>query len=165
MDHGEHRWLTLPRVTAKDEKRPDHVFAIFGLGSIALCLCVESKERPSSLESMIGPRLVKYTRTLFGTAPSIWRRSATESWSVYNGDWMTQPLEFASMGAYLADSDAPFDRVRIDVGVDILCGIVFLDNASRCVAHVRALTETGRRVLAHIIAASAGNSLVEFEEG
>ena len=164
-DHGEHRWLTLPRVSADNAKRPDHVFAIFGLGSMALCLCVESKERPSSLESMIGPRLISYTSALFGSAPSILRRSAAESWGLYNGDWAMPSLEFASMGAYIANPAAPFDRVRDDTGVDILCGIEFLEDASKCIAHVRALTATGRRVLAHIIAGNVGNAFIEFKEG
>jgi hypothetical protein len=163
-DGSEYRWLTLPRVTAEGSKRPDHVFGIFGLGTVALCLCVESKERPGSLEARIGPRLMSYTRTLFGSAPSIWRRSGDEPWAAYEGNWAMQPLEFASMGAYIANPGAPFDLVRSDSGLDILCGMEFTENMARCVAHVRALTATGRRVLAHIIAANVDDSFIRFEE-
>ena len=164
-DAGEHRWLTLPRVTAAGSKRPDHVFGLFGLGDLALCLCVESKERPRSLESGIGPRLISYTKSLFGVSPSIWRRSATEAWSVYAEKWILQSSEFASMGAYIADPAEPFKIVPPNTGLDILCGFIFFKNAPECVAHVRALTKTGRRVLEHVIAASGENPFVEFRRG
>jgi hypothetical protein len=163
-DGGEHRWLTLPRVSADGAKRPDHVFALFGLSKQALCLCVESKERGRSLESGIGPRLISYTKALFGGAPSIWRRSAADAWGVYTGDWKLQASEFVSMGAYIADAAAPFN-VPSDTALDILCGFTFSGNASKCVAHVRGLTKTGKRVLAHVLAASGGNPFVEFREG
>lgn len=164
-DGGEHRWLTLPRVSAEGAKRPDHVFALFGLGDLALCLCVESKEHGRSLESGIGPRLIGYTKALFGGPPSIWRRSAAEPWGVYSGDWRLQSSEFVSMGAYIADAAAPFKSVPSDTALDILCGFTFSGNASKCVVHVRGLTKAGRRVLAHVLAASRGNPFVEFREG
>jgi len=161
-DGGEHRWLTLPRVTAVGAKRPDHVFALFGLGELALCLCVESKERARSLESGIGPRLVSYTKSLFDGSPSIWRNSASEPWAAYTDDWILQPSEFASMGAYIVESDDPFENVPSDSALDILCGFTFSKRSPNCIAHVRALTTVGRRVLDHVIAATGDNPFVEF---
>ena len=65
----EYRWLTLPRVSSTGAKRPDHVFALFGHGGIPVCLSIESKEHAHSLESDIGPRLLRYTCQLFRDCP------------------------------------------------------------------------------------------------
>jgi hypothetical protein len=163
-DVGEHRWLTLPRVTAEGAKRPDHVFGLFGLGDSSLCLCVESKERPRSLEPGIGHRLISYTKALFAGSPSIWRRNAAEAWDIYTGDWKLLPSEFVSMGAYIADAAAPFGSVPPNTDLDILCGFVFYKDNPRCVAHVRALTQHGGRVLDHIIEAIGDSPFVEFRK-
>lgn len=164
-DGGEHRWLTLPRVTAEGSKRPDHVFALFGLGDSALCLCVESKERARSLESAIGPRLIAYTKGLFAGSPSIWRKSATEVWSVYAGKWQPAPSKFVSLGAYVADAADPFKNVPSDTGLDIVCGFEFSKGSEMCIAHVRPLTNGGQKVLDHIIAKSVDSRFVKFRKG
>lgn len=164
-DGGEHRWLTLPRVTAVGAKRPDHVFALFGLGDSALCLCVESKELPRGLESGIGPRLIRYIQNLFENPPSIWRRTTADAWHAYTRKWVLQSSKFASMGAYITDPAAPFEHVPSNTNLDILCGFTFLVNGSKSVAHVRALTKTGRQVLDHLVELSRGNPFVEFRRG
>jgi hypothetical protein len=159
---GEHRWLTLPRVTAVGAKRPDHVFGLFGLGDLALCLCIESKEYAGALESGIGPRLIKYTTSLFAVAPSIWRKSNAEAWIVYSEKWSYQSLDYVSMGAFISNSQNPFAGVPSNTNLDILCGFTFLSDSAKCLAHVRALTKMGQRALDHIVAAGKNNPFVEF---
>jgi hypothetical protein len=83
----EHRWLTLPRVSAEGAKRPDHVFAVFGHGERAICLCIESKERARSLDANIGPRLKRYTEALFASAPSIHRGRKLAPWEIHGAEW------------------------------------------------------------------------------
>ena len=161
-ESGEYRWLTLPRVTARGEKRPDHVFGLFGLGDVAACLCIESKERSSDLEADIGPRLISYTEKLFAGAPSIWRRHAAEAWAHHSGDWGPRSTDFVSMGAFVANSRAPFAGVPSNTGLDIICGFSFSDTAAKCVAHVRALTDKGRGMLDHIVAAGSDNPFGDF---
>jgi len=161
---GEHRWLTLPRVTAEGSKRPDHVFGLFGLGNSVICLCVESKEQPQSLEPQIGHRLINYTKTLFASSPSIWRQNGSEAWDIYTDKWLLLPSDFISMGTYIADEQAPFDRVPLNTELDILCGFVFDKNKPNCVAYVRGLTEKGRKCLDHIIEASHDSPFVKFRK-
>ena len=50
----EHRWLTLPRVSAEGAKRPDHVYALFGHGEWVVCLCIESKEKRKLWTPILG---------------------------------------------------------------------------------------------------------------
>ncbi|WP_156790719.1 hypothetical protein, partial [Rhodobacter ferrooxidans] len=80
---SEHRWLTLPRVSAEGAKRPDHVFAVFGHSDRPVCLCIESKELARSLDANIGPRLKRYTEALFESAPSISRGEKIAPWAIY----------------------------------------------------------------------------------
>lgn len=162
QEDGEHRWLTLPRVTARGAKRPDHVFGIFGLDDAAICLCIESKERASDLEANIGSRLVTYTRALFERKPSISRGSPSEPWTHHSGTWTRRSTVFISMGAFVANSAAPFAGLPSSTGLDIVCAFGFRDGNATSLAHVRALTENGQRVLDYLIASAAGNQFVDF---
>lgn len=159
-----YRWLTLPRVTNNEAKRPDHVFGLFGLSERTICICVESKERPSSFEENIGKRLINYTKNLFTSSPSIWRKNIYESWNIYKDKWNFIPTEFITMGAYIADGNLPFDNVPHNTDLDILCGFVFSHEFPNCVAYVKGLNDNGDKVLEYIIKATGNNSLVDFKK-
>ena len=76
LDHSDDvviRWVSLPRVTGPNSKRPDHVFQIFAMRGKPVILSVESKDTVGNLEPGIGPRLKKYLRDLFGFRPSVQR--------------------------------------------------------------------------------------------
>lgn len=139
----EHRWLTLPRVSADGAKRPDHVFALFTLGDCVTCLSVESKERPSDLEGNIGPRLRAYTDALFDVAPSVSRSANRDPWGVNGADWVRKTSIPVSMGAFLG-SEASFARVRNDTALDVLCAFEFEPGGADARVHVRALTAQGQ---------------------
>lgn len=160
----EHRWLTLPRVSNEGGKRPDHVFAVFGVDNSTICLCVESKEKPNLLEAMIGPRLIDFTKTLFEATPSVWRRDKKEPWISFTKERVLQSAIYVSMGAYIADPQNPFGRVRADTNLDILFGFEFSQDASKCVVYARALTEIGQKVIKFIVGATAKNASVEFQQ-
>jgi hypothetical protein len=146
----EHRWLTLPRVSAEGAKRPDHVFALFGHGELTVCLCIESKEHAFSLEQDIGPRLMRYTEALFETAPSIFRNQEATPWGIYQSEWATNPMSFLSAGAYLANGDDPFRGVPENTALDIQIGVRFLDNGSRCELHLRGDTAGGDALVKYL---------------
>jgi len=151
-DAPEHRWLTLPRVSAEGAKRPDHVFAIFGHEGGIVCLCVESKERSRSLEARIGPRLIRYTEALFESAPSIQRGKKVDPWAIYGDTWATQSVSFVSAGAYLSDGDDPFRGLPYGTDLDLQIGVSFTTDADRCELHLRGDTAKGRALVAYLAA-------------
>ncbi len=146
----EHRWMTLPRVSAEGAKRPDHVFALFGHGTQTVCLCIESKERANSLDYRIGPRLVRYTEALFEVAPSIFREQDANPWGIYETSWSSSPLLFLSAGAYLATEGDPFRGLGEGTALDIQIGVVFLDNGRRCELHLRGDSPEGKELVRYL---------------
>lgn len=159
-DLPEHRWLTLPRVSAEGAKRPDHVFAIFGHGEGTVCLCVESKERARSLEASIGPRLTRYAEALFKSAPSIQRAKKRDPWAIYGDAWATQAVSFISAGAYLSDSNDPFRGLPDRTNLDLQIGVSFSADASRCELHLRGDTAKGRALVTYLAALPAWGQFV-----
>lgn len=151
-DAPEHRWLTLPRVSAEGAKRPDHVFAVFGHEGGTVCLCVESKERARSLESRIGPRLIRYAEALFESVPSIHRGKKLDPWAIYGDAWATQSVSFVSAGAYLSDGDDPFRGLPDGTDLDLQIGVSFSADADRCELHLRGDTAKGRALVTYLAA-------------
>jgi hypothetical protein len=149
-DLPEHRWLTLPRVSAEGAKRPDHVFALFGHGTQTICLCIESKERADSLDGQIGPRLVRYTEALFETAPSIVREHDANPWAIYQKSWISSQVLFLSAGAYLASEGDPFRGVGEGTALDMQIGVVFFDGGRRCQLHLRGDSHEGKKLVKYL---------------
>lgn len=148
--NAEHRWLTLPRVSAEGAKRPDHVFALFGHGDRPICLCIESKEQARSLDADIGPRLTRYAEALFETAPSIHRQEKLSSWATYSDAWQCRDMAYVSAGAYLVAGGDPFGGVPEGSGLDIRIGVEFSTNGQRCTLHLRGDTNLGRSVVKYL---------------
>ncbi|MGP1354048.1 MAG: hypothetical protein ACTS1Z_12060 [Parasphingopyxis sp.] len=149
-DAEEHRWLTLPRVSAEGAKRPDHVFALFGHNEQTICLCIESKERAQSLEKNIGPRLTLYAQALFETAPSIRREAADGAWSIFEDEWTVQPNVYLSAGAYHGTADDPFAGLPPETNLDLQIGVVFHEHGARCDLHLRGDTEDGKALAEYL---------------
>lgn len=139
----EHRWLTLPRVSAEGAKRPDHVFAVFGHGDRPVCLCIESKEHSRSLDPNIGTRLKRYAEALFETSPSIHRDRKLSPWAIYGADWKCSDLAYVSAGAYLASVHDPFQGVPDGTNLDVQIGVEFSSDGRRCTLHLRGDTKAG----------------------
>lgn len=151
-DHSEpeHRWLTLPRVSADGAKRPDHVFSLFGHGDLPICLCIESKEHSRSLDANIGPRLIRYTEALFEIAPSIHRERKNDPWKIFEDKWKCRDLIYISAGAYLSTGANPFKGVPDGTGLDIQIGVEFSGDGRQCVLHMRGDTESGRNLVSYL---------------
>lgn len=146
----EHRWLTLPRVSAEGAKRPDHVFAIFGHADHSICLCIESKELARSLDANIGPRLTRYTEALFESAPSIHRGKKVSPWAIYGGEWKRRQVSYVSAGAYLATADAPFHGVPDGTNLDIQIGVELSEEGKRCTLHLRGDSAIGKALVGYL---------------
>lgn len=149
---SEHRWLTLPRVSAEGAKRPDHVFAIFGHRDRPVCLCIESKEWARSLDANIGPRLTRYTEALFESAPSISRRDKTAPWAIYDDQWECRDMQYVSVGAYLATAHSPFSGVPDGTNLDIQIGVEFTPDGRMCTLHMRGDTAEGTALVNYLAA-------------
>jgi len=144
-DTPEHRWLTLPRVSAEGAKRPDHVFALFGHGNKPICLCIESKEKIGLLDANIGPRLKRYAEALFDGMPSIHRTQKGADWSIYEKEWVLQPISFVSAGAYpTSSSTAPFAGSKSGTNLDMQIAVKFANDGKSCELYLRGDTSTGK---------------------
>ncbi len=129
-----HRWSSLPRVTAADEKRPDHVAVVFGLSPVLVA--IESKERGSSLERSIGPRLAKYVTSLLTWAPNGVDATGRGSWSSYSGGPI-RPIPSVITGAAVPYTGETKLADLLDYGtLDFAIGCEFLPDVERVIVHV-----------------------------
>lgn len=143
----ELRWLSLPRVTASDSKRPDHVFEIFGVYSVPIILVIESKERSSSVETNIGQRLIKYVADLISTLPSVQRANSSNSWSHATTVFPLNSVQFASAVAFITSNPDELRNVSKHCATDFVMGFEFNEDCASCSIQVRACTELGRNLL------------------
>ena len=159
----EHRWLTLPRVSAEGAKRPDHVYALFGHGERVVCLCIESKEKTQALDADIGPRLTRYTEALFASAPSIHRGEKANPWAIYDTPWDRRDIAFLSAGAYLSTVGDPFRGLPDGTGLDLQIGVSFSEDGQQCTLHLRGDTAAGRALVTHLAALPNWGGFVTIE--
>ena len=75
----ELRWTSLPRVT-RYSKRPDHIYVESTKSGVDIYV-IESKEKSSAVEEMIGDRLKQYLLELFKYAPNAERCFGSEKWN------------------------------------------------------------------------------------
>lgn len=162
-DDPEHRWLTLPRVSAEGAKRPDHVFALFGHGERVVCLCIESKEKAQALDGNIGPRLTRYAEALFESAPSIHRGQKANPWAIYEAPWERRDLAFLSAGAYLSAVNQPFHGLPHGTNLDVQIGVSFSADGAHCTLHLRGDTVAGRALVDHLAALPDWGNFVSIE--
>ena len=142
----ELRWLSLPRVSGSDAKRPDHVLQLFGIGRVPIILAIESKETSSSLETRIGPRLISYMSSLLDSPASIERDSTTAIWSHSDQSIEIQDFQFASAAAFLLGLDADVLRARRRAEADLQIGLRFSDDQSHCEMHLFPDTTIGQAI-------------------
>lgn len=152
----EHRWLGLPRVTAKGAKRPDHVFQLFQGFTPYLVLAVESKERANSVEPGIGPRLSKYVRDLVQRVPSV-HRSPSKVWRHYTKAVAPLVPPVATAAAFVAVSSQELATVASKADVDLVIGLQYstVDDSSTFLIHP--CTPVGRKLARLLVALSVGN--------
>jgi hypothetical protein len=140
----EVRWLVLPRITAKDAKRPDHIFQIFSFKP-SLVIAIESKETARSVERDIGPRLKNYVKQFLGNTPSV-HRTELEDWKHFEGAANTINPDVISAAAFSLTSDSELAAVSSKTGVDIIFGLSFSKGRDSCVLHAQACSQFGKAV-------------------
>ena len=128
----EIRWVSLPRVSGEEAKRPDHLFQINTSENISNLLTIESKETPASVEKNIGVRLVRYITELIKVAPNACRSKDEVSWRTYDIDYLEPKTKIFSAVAFKMDDIDEIFSVRNKSKTDVVIGVEFLDNG-----HVR----------------------------
>ena len=128
------RWTSLPRVTAEDAKRPDHV--VIFQGPPLVVLSIESKELPGSVEAGIGPRLVNYMSALYAVPPNIVRGVAERAWRPYAGRTPAAGVRFVSGAAAIYTTLSDMQAVLARGQVDLVLALQFLPGEERTLLHL-----------------------------
>ena len=119
----EYRWLTLPRVTATDQKRPDHIFQTFD--GKKFIVIVESKDTIRQIEDNIGPRLIRYVKELTNSVPDIVRSSTDVMWAHSRIKLDTDKFEFVSIASGVLSNSTTLQEVAARGKVDLIIGFRF----------------------------------------
>lgn len=142
------RWLSLPRVSGVDAKRPDHVLEIFDVIDVPLILVVESKDTARSVEPQIGQRLKRYIKFLM-QFPANTQKENTETANWYDSNLTLNYSDFvlASAVAFLIRSETDIEHVHKKSNVDLLIGLNFVYDKEECQARFIPITSIGQIVL------------------
>ncbi len=153
----ELRWLSLPRVSGSNAKRPDHVLQLFGFGKVPIIFAIESKETANSVEPRIGPRLRNYVTNLLASPASIERDGPDAIWS--HSDQSLEPVDFqiASAAAFLMGHSADVLRVRQRAEADLQIGLLFSTDGRRSEIHLFPDTTIGEMIADFITSLSLGD--------
>jgi len=128
----ELRWLSLPRVSGSDTKRPDHVFQVFGISSRPIILSVESKETAGAVESRIGPRLSAYISNLIASPASIERDNPSIPWSHSTHQLNPKSFHFASAVAFIPAAESHIESVIAKANADLVLAFTFHSTGKSC---------------------------------
>lgn len=130
----QYKWTSLPRVSVKDTKRPDHLIQF---NKPDILLSIESKDTPSSLEDGIGLRLKKYVSILIKHQPIAIKGPTEKEW---------RPLQTKATlkrriisGAAFRITDQKDMSATLERGkTDVVFGIEFLQESNKVIIHVLA---------------------------
>lgn len=143
----EYRWLTLPRVTAADQKRPDHIFQTFDEKNFIVI--VESKDSVRQIEDNIGPRLVKYVKELTNSVPDIQRSSNENQWVHSRKRFEADRYEFVSIASGVLSNSTTLQEVAARGCVDLVIGFRF-NNSNDIEIQTHATTRNGEKFEAYL---------------
>lgn len=141
----EYRWLSLPRVSPTEAKRPDHVFQIFGLTDKPILLSVESKEGARELETEIGKRLNRYIYDLLKTPVNAERKILGENWKYSDCQLSKDDFLFASAAAYICKKEGDFEIIENKVGCDVVFSYYF-NKYGKCTIKISSYSELGKKI-------------------
>ncbi len=145
----ELRWLSLPRVSGKGTKRPDHVFQLFGVGSKPIIFSVESKETANSVETGIGLKLSKYIANLIASPASV-ERDGQHPWIHSTHHLNSNDFIFSSGAAFIPSSETQIDLVIKKAKVDVVLAYTFHDNGRSCEIRLIPEGKTGEAICNYI---------------
>lgn len=162
----EYRWLSLPRVSGADKKRPDHVFQITDKSlSNDIILSIESKEVPAGgkgLEENIGPRLNAYLHYLLATPANVERQAATIAWQHSQHLVALEDYQFASAGAFLFTNEKQtLDAVHRSE-TDLIFAVSFEPTGLRCDIKIYCATKLGEVVADYIIKSAIQSEIISI---
>ncbi len=146
----EKRWLSLPRVSAQQHKRPDHVFQIFFPNKLPIILSVESKEKSSDVEPNIGERLSGYIQQLMKVPSSVEREFPKGAWKVSVDKIDLKKFRFASAVAFLSDSNNELEIAKKKSQADLIIGITISANGKDAELKLLAGSPIGTELLTSI---------------
>lgn len=143
----EYRWLTLPRVTATDQKRPDHIFQTFDEKNFIVI--IESKESVRQIEDSIGPRLIKYVKELTNSVPDIQRSSSDKQWVHSRKKFDADKYEFVSIASGILSNSTTLPEVAARGCVDLVIGFRF-NNSNDIEIQTHSTTKNGEKFEAYL---------------
>ena len=143
----ELRWLSLPRVSGSDSKRPDHVLQLFGIREVPIILAIESKEKPNSIEVGIGPRLRNYMGGLLSSPAMVERENgSTTTWRHSNLSLEPGDFQLVSATASLIAHYTDLAKVRERTDADLQIGLRFSADGTHCEIHLLSSTNIGQEI-------------------
>ena len=142
----EFRWTSLPRVSAIQAKRPDHIIQV-NLENTLYFFVIESKNHETDLEQDIGERLSKYVDVLFKIPPTAYRKESKNSnaseWSLY--DRKDTPLnQFVTLSgaAYCYRNDDEIQNSFEKGGVDFVLAFDFTPFGETSILHIKTIEKS-----------------------
>ncbi|MBI2985083.1 MAG: hypothetical protein HYY50_05700 [Candidatus Kerfeldbacteria bacterium] len=143
-----YRWTSLPRVSGPTTKRPDHLVQ---LNALDLLLTIESKESSRTLEKNIGPRLIKYVKTLISIAPNSFRISLGDPWRPFETEYTKKFSSYISGAAIKYKDENDLRETLKTSQTDIVFGVEFLpkEQSYKVVIHLQA-NKQGRAIFSII---------------
>ena len=151
---AEYRWTSLPRVSGKNGKRPDHVIQIAQSGKAAILVSIESKDTAGKLEENVGRRMKKFMRDLISSPPTICKPSNGE-WTPYADKPLNLVSEIISAGAFCWESLEKIERCLKHGELDAALALEFFSDEKATLLHVK--TNANANFLVPIIRKAAEN--------
>jgi len=130
----QYKWTSLPRVSDKDTKRPDHLIQF---NKPDILLSIESKDSPSTLENGIGLRLKKYINILIKHQPIAVKGPTEEEWKPLQTK-TTLKRRIISGAAFRITDQEDMSTILERGKTDLVFGVEFLQESNKVVIHVLA---------------------------
>ena len=159
----EYRWVSLPRVSGKNTKRPDHVFQIFIPNESSIILSIESKRTPQMLEKHIGSSLTAYVYYLLSKKASIERPIGNSDWLRSEKQLNLSEYQFVTAGAFLNQGS---EKNLIGVNkseTDLNFSVGFSDKKEKCTISIYVATKIGAKIAEFIKSKISDESHIQVE--
>lgn len=151
------RYLTLPRVSSTQAKRPDHVFQY--INDPKTLIVIESKEFLKQVENDIGPRLVRYLTDLFKVPASVEYTHSNDSWT-HSVEKVDTEFNYVTVAAGIFKDEVTALSDLIRTKTDIAIGLKFEPNI--VILYVASQTNRGTVMIEDLLELTRNNVLVEI---
>ncbi|MCX6902957.1 MAG: hypothetical protein NTW03_05675, partial [Verrucomicrobia bacterium] len=136
----EYRWTSLPRVSGKNAKRPDHAVELLDALGKPTLLLIESKTGAASLEPSVGPRMRRFIDALLAISPTIFRE-ADGSWNLFDGAATDLHPSVIAGAAFCWNSALELTEALERGALDIALAVEFRSGKEASLLHVKARSE------------------------